>query len=1161
MNFRKNRIKLILSDPCSREYFRLVYLLASALCHKDVIMNSVRAKVFFVFLLLTMFSPLASADTPVWTFTPDPSFPNTVTLDINSTALVKYTVTSQSGKPHTLAMKPKKGIVPTVSGCSSSCPSSSDTLCLPTRGSTCLLTLTLNGRQLQGTELVGGPWLCQTLPWGTLSSQCYGPSLQDSLAINLIKDDQTITFNSPPSSAAVGTTYTPTATSTSGLPVTITVAPASNGSCSISGGVVSFLHVGTCILDANQAGNSIYNPAPQVSTSITVTQGTQTVAFTSTPPATPTVGGTYTATASASSGLTVAITNTGACTLSSPSVSNGVTTSVVSFSGPGTCILYANQAGNADYNAATQVQQSLLIKNSQTITWTSTAPTNATVGGTTYTPTATSTSSLVVTITVDSASAAICSISNGIVSFQAVGTCILYANQAGNSTYYPATQVQQTIPVGKGSQTVTFTSTAPTSAVTNTTYTPTASATPSGLTPTITVSSGGSYCSINATTGVVTFTNTGNSVGICVLAANQAGNANYNAAATVYQSISVYLTQTIQFTSTAPTGATVGVGSYTATATATSNLPVTITVDSASANICSISGSTVSFLSQGTCTLNANQSGSSPYGAATQVQQSFTVYSQASTITEVSTSVNPIISAFPIPFITLTANVSSNNNVPPTGTVNFYDSYYGPLATCQNVVVTNGVGSCTTTFTASGLHVITASFYQNGILSSISPVLNQYVVAPPGYVTTPAGPINVTGIPGNGQVTLNWFSPTNTGNQVITGYNVTYNTSTTTTFPYTGCIVNTIPPALVPPTTCNIVNLTNGSPYGFKVTPQYSNPSVSGEISAYSGPITPSTPLTASTPTLAVSGLGGGQKRTVVITNNSVSPITITAVSAPNPVLPVAATVVNFPNSCRASQTLNSGASCTLTIDPGNSPTSSSCTAVPGSAPIPSTITLTYTTNGMTGTLPINVAVLGYGCIYQGGYLFSIDDTTPINGSIGGKVVLANNNYIYAWSSNSLLVEYGISNTSTIAVPDPSTALPGLFLLNCNGINDGACDSYNILLYGDNSPPGSSAAYQCSSTIMGYTGYTDWYLPSLCEWAPNASCVSATNLNGVQNIQTNLSSANRGSFAGSKYWSSTESSADPSKAWEVILSPQASQATSPKGTNNSVACARALTLR
>ncbi|HET7357110.1 MAG TPA: cell wall-binding repeat-containing protein, partial [Nocardioidaceae bacterium] len=83
---------------------------------------------------------------------------------------------------------------------------------------------------------------------------------------------QTITFtSSPPGQVTVGDNYTPTATSSSGLPVTLTIDPSSSGVCSIGAtGVVTFDSTGTCVVDANQAGNTDYAPAAQVQQSITV---------------------------------------------------------------------------------------------------------------------------------------------------------------------------------------------------------------------------------------------------------------------------------------------------------------------------------------------------------------------------------------------------------------------------------------------------------------------------------------------------------------------------------------------------------------------------------------------------------------------------------------------------------------------------------------------------------------------------------------------------------------------------------------------------------------------------------------------------------------------------------------------------------------------------
>ena len=442
------------------------------------------------------------------------------------------------------------------------------------------------------------------------------PQVQQTFGV---KTNQTISFTSTaPGAASVGgATYTPAATATSGLAVTITLDGSSTG-CSLNAGVVSFQTPGTCVLDANQAGNTGFYAAPQVQQSFTVNKGNQTITFTSTAPGAATVGGaTYTAAATASSGLTVAFSS-GSTTVCTSGGTNG---SVFTFVGSGTCIVDANQVGNGNWNAATQAQQTFTVsKNNQTITFTSTAPTTATVGGATYTPAATATSGLGVTITVDSSSSSICSITGGVVSYQATGSCVLDANQAGNGTYYSAPQVQQTFTVGKGNQTITFTSTAPTAAsVGGATYTAAATAS-SGLT--VAFSSGSTtVCTSGGTNGSV-FTFVGN--GTCIVDANQVGNGNYNAAPQVPQTFGVKHSQTVSFTSTAPGSASAGGATYTPAAAATSGLAVTITLDGSSTG-CSFNAGVVSFTSAGSCVLDANQAGNTGFYAAPQVQQSFAV--------------------------------------------------------------------------------------------------------------------------------------------------------------------------------------------------------------------------------------------------------------------------------------------------------------------------------------------------------------------------------------------------------------------------------------------------------------------------------------------------------------------------------------------------------
>ena len=451
----------------------------------------------------------------------------------------------------------------------------------------------------------------------------WNAATQVQQSVTVGKGSQSITFTSTaPTSASVGgATYTATATGgASGNVVTFT-----SGSTTVctsggtNGSVFTFVGSGACVVNANQLGNANYNAAPQAQQSFAVKKN-QTVSFTSSA-SNATVGGTtYTPTATATSGLAVTIT----VDSSSSSVCS-ISSGVVSFSAAGTCTLDANQAGNATWNPAPQVQQNVTVKSNQTISFTSAAPSNAAVGGPTYTPSATSTSGLAVVITVDSSSSTVCSISGGAVSFNAAGTCTLDANQAGNGAFNAATQVQQGVTVAKGSQVISFTSTPPADAtVGGATYTAAATGGRSGNA--VTFSSGSaSVCTSGGTNGsVFTFVR----VGTCVVNANQLGNANYIAAAQAQQNVSVAKgTQAISFTSNTPNNATVGGATYSVTATGGGSGNA-VTFSSGSASVCTsggTNGSVFTFVGVGTCIVNANQLGDTNYTAAAQTQQSFTV--------------------------------------------------------------------------------------------------------------------------------------------------------------------------------------------------------------------------------------------------------------------------------------------------------------------------------------------------------------------------------------------------------------------------------------------------------------------------------------------------------------------------------------------------------
>jgi hypothetical protein len=88
----------------------------------------------------------------------------------------------------------------------------------------------------------------------------------------------------------------------------------------------------------------------------------------------------------------------------------------------------------------------------------------------------------------------------------------------------------------------------------------------------------------------------------------------------------VLIPQTITFTSVPPTGAVVGGASYSVTATGgASGAPIVFTIDASASSVCSITDSTVSFIGEGTCVVDANQAGDTLYDTAPQARQTFIV--------------------------------------------------------------------------------------------------------------------------------------------------------------------------------------------------------------------------------------------------------------------------------------------------------------------------------------------------------------------------------------------------------------------------------------------------------------------------------------------------------------------------------------------------------
>ena len=353
-------------------------------------------------------------------------------------------------------------------------------------------------------------------------------------------------------------------------------------------------------------------------------------------------------------------------------------------------------------------------------------------------------------------------------------------------------------------------------------------------------------------------------------------------------------------------------------------------------------------------------------------------------------------------------------------------------------------------------------------------------------------------------------------------------------------------------------------------------PTVSTIPATYSGQATSKLPISVVThtePVLSVSqtqlalsikgatstGDVTGQSRMIVVSNTGDGPLTGLTITEPD--WPTGTFM-----STTCGSTLAPGGRCNITITP-DTVASSNCTS--GTSATPSIMTLRA--NEVT-PIDIGVVILGYGCIYQDGYLFSIDDQTPAAESIGGTVAaLANQSEGILWSSNgngddASAVSYdiipGIGNTSTPISGAPtfdafssyfhSFYMGALGLASgdfrpCNGKTDGRCNTANIVTfyqyyqtnYNVNAPspytpivaPTQSASYaagMCDDYNSGY--YQDWYLPTVCEITfddlniPERMAGCGTQASPLmQNMVQNLFLNGVGNItAGNHLWSSTE---------------------------------------
>ncbi|MGB9235628.1 MAG: Ig-like domain repeat protein [Terriglobales bacterium] len=370
--------------------------------------------------------------------------------------------------------------------------------------------------------------------------------------------------------------------------------------------------------DANHSGSS-------GSVSQTVNQASQTITCGALPASEP-YNGSFTASCSASSSLTLSYGSSGSCSNVGPTYTMT--------SGAGSCLVTVTQAGNSNYLAAPPFNGGVTATPaSQTITVSVPAPAAA-YNKSVFTVVAAASSGLPITY----AASGSCTVSGSTYTItKTTGTCTETMTQTGSTNYSAATPViEQTTATKATAPTVTFTG-APTTALYGSTYTVTATSNETGSQVSVPViATVSTACSVGPASNVgagsyqatVTITK---GAGSCSVTAKWAANYVYSAASKSQYTTAQKVTPTLSFTGAPATANKGDTFTVTASSDESGTYAVVPKITSTTGTVCSVGATTSNGsggyqatvtmkAATGTCSTKAAWATSTDYAAASATQ-------------------------------------------------------------------------------------------------------------------------------------------------------------------------------------------------------------------------------------------------------------------------------------------------------------------------------------------------------------------------------------------------------------------------------------------------------------------------------------------------------------------------------------------------------------
>lgn len=258
-----------------------------------------------------------------------------------------------------------------------------DAVCGSSTGITCPQTNSSGAANLSEVTLPAG-YTDANVYAGAVGARFDGDSTYASssstgdLTVNQASQNLSFVSGTIPGTEAFQGTFTPAATSDASLtPVVITV----SGVCSMdSNGVVTMSSgTGTCTVYAEQAGNTDYQPATEISQDVTASRVNQ-ATLTVTGPTSGTYGSAYPLSYDGGSGTGAVTFDTGAsqgCTIPSSGPNAG---KLVITSGTDSCTVSATRSGDDDYNQTTSAPFNVTINQATTTTTVGSSPNPSALG-------------------------------------------------------------------------------------------------------------------------------------------------------------------------------------------------------------------------------------------------------------------------------------------------------------------------------------------------------------------------------------------------------------------------------------------------------------------------------------------------------------------------------------------------------------------------------------------------------------------------------------------------------------------------------------------------------------------------------------------------------------------------------------------------------------